>query len=99
MLRPLALEDASQIQELFPHWDIVKHLAAVVPWPYAADGALTYIRDVALPATARGEEWHWTIRLKTDPDAVIGGIGLKKHETDNRGFWLGIEWQGRGLMT
>jgi len=99
ILKPLALEDAEQVQRLFPQWEVIKHLASVVPWPYPDDGALTFYRDVALPAIARGEAWHWSLRLKTDPDRVIGSIGLMKHETDNRGFWLGLEWHGRGLMT
>ena len=25
--------------EIFPHWEIVEHLGAVVPWPYPPDGA------------------------------------------------------------
>jgi RimJ/RimL family protein N-acetyltransferase len=102
ILRPLALEDAAQIQILFPHWDIVRRMANVIPWPYPPDGALTYVRDVALPAIARGEEWHWTLRLKADPDRIIGSIGLKnpgRSNTENRGFWLGLPWHGRGLMT
>jgi len=101
VLRPMALEDADQIQELFPHWEIVRHLAAVVPWPYPPDGALTYIRDLALPAMARGDEWIWTLRLKTEPDRVIGAIALNDTPggDTNRGFWLGLAWHGRGLMT
>ena len=63
-LRPLELADAAQIQILFPHWELVKFLAGRVPWPYPADGALTYCRDIALPAVERGEEWHWTLRLE-----------------------------------
>ena len=98
-LRPLQLADADRIQRLFPHWEIVRYMASAIPWPYPADGALTWIRDLALPAVARGEEWHWTLRLKTDPEHLVGAIGLKRHETDNRGFWIGREWRGRGLMT
>ncbi|HEX4067794.1 MAG TPA: GNAT family N-acetyltransferase [Acidobacteriaceae bacterium] len=64
LLRPLALADAEQVQKLFPQWEIVRYLNAVVPWPYPADGALTYYRDQAIPAIARGDEWHWTLRLK-----------------------------------
>ena len=102
VLRPLELADAEQIQRLFPHWEIVKHLAAVVPWPYPADGALTFVRDVALPAVARGEQSNWTLRLKTNPEQLIGSIALihspsRPHE--NRGFWIGLPWHGRGLMT
>ena len=47
----------------------------------------------------RGEAWHWTLRLKTDPDNLVGSIGLMKNEDDNRGFWIAPPWQGQGLMT
>lgn len=99
VLWPLQIEDAARTQELFPHWEIVKFLGAIVPWPYPADGALTYYRDSALPAMERREGWHWTLRLKESPQEHIGAIGLVKNEHNNRGFWLGIPWQGRGLMT
>jgi [ribosomal protein S5]-alanine N-acetyltransferase len=99
ILRPLELADAEQTQRLFPQWEIVKFLNAKVLWPFPADGALTYYRDSALPAIERGEEWHWTLRLKESPAEHIGSICLVKGETTNRGFWLGLPWQGRGLMT
>jgi ribosomal-protein-alanine N-acetyltransferase len=99
VLRPIELEDAGAIQRIFPHWEVVRYLADKVPWPYPDDGALTYLRDIALPAVARGEEWHWTLRLKTDPAQIIGMIGLMNTENHNRGFWLGEQWQGQGLMS
>jgi RimJ/RimL family protein N-acetyltransferase len=98
-LRPLELADAAQTQVLFPHWEIVRYLAKRVPWPYPPDGALTYYRDDALPAMARGEEWHWSLRLKTDPGQLIGSIALVRGENNNRGFWMGLPWQGKGLMS
>jgi ribosomal-protein-alanine N-acetyltransferase len=64
LLRPLRLADAEQTQLLFPQWEIVQYLNAIVPWPYPDDGAFAYYRDRALPAMARGDEWHWTLRLK-----------------------------------
>jgi threonine dehydratase/RimJ/RimL family protein N-acetyltransferase len=99
LLQPLALEDADAVQALFPHWDIVRHLNATVPWPYPADGARAFFRDVALPAVARGDQWIWTLRLKSDPDRIIGSIGLRRSDWKNRGFWIGLPWQGQGLMT
>jgi hypothetical protein len=51
-LTPLQLADATAIQQLFPHWEVVRHLDSRVPWPYPQDGALVYARDVALPAIA-----------------------------------------------
>jgi RimJ/RimL family protein N-acetyltransferase len=99
ILRPLRLEDAARTQVLFPQWEVVRYLNAIVPWPYPEDGVLVYYRDVVLPAVERGEEWHWTLRLKTSPERHIGAISLFRNRRDNRGFWLGLPWHGQGLMT
>jgi ribosomal-protein-alanine N-acetyltransferase len=104
ILRPLALADADRMQQVFPHWEIVRYLMNQVPWPYPADGALHYIRDIAIPQMEREEAWHWTIRLAAEPERIIGSISLKKGslvkgDTDHRGFWLEPQWQGLGLMS
>lgn len=99
VLRPLELADAPQIQAIFPQWQIVRYLASYVPWPYPKDGALTFCRDVALPAMSRGEEWTWTLRLAERPETLIGAIALMAREGDNRGFWLDPRYQRRGIMT
>jgi ribosomal-protein-alanine N-acetyltransferase len=99
LLRPLELADAEQAQPLFGRWQVVKHLAALVPWPYPPDGALTHYRDVLLPMVARGEAWAWSLRLRSEPARLIGTITLFRREEENRGFWLGLPWQGQGLMT
>jgi RimJ/RimL family protein N-acetyltransferase len=99
LLEPLQLADAAQTQQLFPHWEIVRFLNARVPWPYPDDGAFTYYRDVTLPAVQRGDEQHWTLRLKSEPEQLIGAICLRRGDGDNRGFWLGLPWQGQGLMS
>jgi ribosomal-protein-alanine N-acetyltransferase len=98
ILRPLELADVAETQRLFARWEVVEFLNAMVPWPYPEDGALVHTRDVSLPAMERGEEWHWTIRLKSAPEQMIGRIMLSLGE-NNRGFWLVPEWQGQGLMT
>jgi ribosomal-protein-alanine N-acetyltransferase len=105
LLRPLRLEDAAAAQPLFAHWEIVRLLNAQVPWPYPPDGCLAYYRDVALPAVARGEEWHWAICLPeslTQPEIFVGSIGLFLSKSDtpaNRGFWIGLPFQRRGYAT
>ncbi len=98
-LRPLELADAEQTQRIFPEWEVVRYLAARVPWPYPPDGATTFYRDVALPAMERGEAWHWSLRLKENPELLIGNITLRRGDDKNRGFWLGLPWQGQGLMS
>ena len=99
LLRPLQIEDAAQAQVLFAQWEVVKHLNARVPWPFPDDGVLSYYRDDALPAIERGEEWHWTLRLRQLPEQLIGSIALIRNGRINRGFWLGLAWQRQGLMT
>jgi RimJ/RimL family protein N-acetyltransferase len=98
ILTPLQLADAELIQLLFAHWEVVRYLDSRVPWPYPADGALCYVRDQALPAVERGEEWHWMIRLADDPDQAIGSISLHDQPGNHRGFWLAPQWQGCGYM-
>ena len=99
ILRPLELSDADQAQRLFPQWEIVRLLASQVPWPFPQDGVFLYYRDIALPAIAAGDEWHWTLRRKPKPDELIGAISLLKSGPTNRGFWIDLPWQGQGLMT
>ena len=99
LLCPLEAADADRIQAIFPHWEIVRYLKNVVPWPYPADGARHFCEAIALPQMARGEAWHWTLRLKSAPGQIIGEIGLRKGEKNNRGFWIGLDWQRQGLMS
>ena len=63
LLRPLDISDAAAMQALFPQWEIVKYLAEHRSWPYPASGALTFLRDIALPAMNAGtvitrDEWR-----------------------------------------
>ncbi len=99
LLRPLQLADAEQTQRLFPRWEIVRFLTAKVPWPYPEGRALESYRESIMPAIDRGDEWHWTLRLKTAPEQHIGVVSLYRDEWDSRGYWLGLPWQGKGLMT
>ena len=73
-LRPLRAEDAPAIQRRLPRWEIVRHLAATVPWPYPADGAFAHLEQ-CLAEMERGEKSHWAIAVK-DADDLIGRIDL-----------------------
>jgi RimJ/RimL family protein N-acetyltransferase len=98
-LYPLTLDDAPATQRLFPHWDVVRFLGNKVPWPYPDDGALRFYRDALLPAVERGDQWAWSIWLNDGPEHHIGVINLSRTGEENRGFWLGLPWHGKGLMT
>jgi len=99
ILRPLEIADAEQIQEIFPHWEIVQYMLDRIPWPYPADGALRFLTEVAIPQGESGVAWQWTIRQRVEPERIIGAITLAQGFEANRGFWLGLPWQGQGFMT
>lgn len=99
LLRPLALADAPQIQQIFPQWEILRYMNGTIPWPYPPDGAETFLREAALPQMEQGECWHWSIRPKEQRERLIGVISLQQLEDNHRGFWLDPAWQRRGLMT
>jgi ribosomal-protein-alanine N-acetyltransferase len=101
LLLPLSLDDVPGIQQHFANWDVIQHLSARVPWPYPEDGALTFVRDMALPAIARGDQMVWALRLKSAPDATVGVIKYESRDSGygNRGFWLALHLHGQGYMT
>jgi ribosomal-protein-alanine N-acetyltransferase len=99
ILRPLELADAAPIQKRFPRWEIVRFLVAEIPWPYPADGAERFVREIALPAMQAGREWHWSIRPTKSTDQLIGVISLRDEPDNNRGFWIDPDWQRQGLAS
>ena len=84
-LRPLQLADAEETERLFPQWEIVTFLNAVVPRPWRKGLVLRQYRHGVLPAIERGEEWYWSLRLKESSGRLIGKISLHQIEWDNRG--------------
>ncbi|MEW6642754.1 MAG: GNAT family N-acetyltransferase [Pseudomonadota bacterium] len=99
VLRPLELADAASIQKRFPRWEIVRFLVAEIPWPYPADGAERFVRELALPAMQAGREWHWSIRPASSSDQLIGVVSLMDKPDNNRGFWIDPDWQGQGVAS
>jgi ribosomal-protein-alanine N-acetyltransferase len=97
ILRPLRLADALTIQRLFPCWHTARFMSSV-PWPYPKNGALQFLRKIALPGMKSGNHWLWAITLKGKDDVLKGIIHLRKGKT-NRGFWIAPELRGRSLMS
>lgn len=97
-LAPLTLADASAIQQAFPHWEIVRMMAGVIPWPYPEDGAYAYLSTIALPDMVAGKSWHWSLRPHGPSNTLIGVVSLMTAKDDNRGFWIARDWQRQGLM-
>lgn len=102
ILRPLALSDAPAIQRQFNNWNIIRHLAAVVPWPYPENGAETFIRQQMEKVAAGEEIFQWVLVLRDGDGTAIGSIRFRTEAEGakgNRGFWLAEPYWNRGLMT
>jgi [ribosomal protein S5]-alanine N-acetyltransferase len=98
ILRPMRPADAPALQRLFNDWEVVKHLNAHVPWPYPDDGAETHIRT----SLEKRDRYYWTLTFRGAEDEPLGLISIhpdKGDEGEQRGFWLGRPYWGRGLMT
>lgn len=99
VLRPLCESDLPAVQKNFEDYETVRYLAAVVPWPYPRDGALTWFRDIATPGQVQ-DHWTWAIALKEASSELIGLIELfQQARPSNRGFWLTRSLWGRGYMS
>ena len=102
ILRPLALSDAPAIQRHFNNWNVIRHLASVVPWPYPEDGAEVFVRTL-LEKIAAGEEiYQWVLVLRAGDGEAIGNIHFRPRADSangNRGFWLAEPYWNQGLMT
>ncbi len=113
ILRPVQLEDVPAIQKYFGVWEVVQHIGAAVPWPYPSDGAQHWFDKIVGPEIQKGKAWVWGLLLKAKPDEIIGIVHLRPEPSpsdpdrvawersaeSHRGFWLGVPFQGQGLMT
>lgn len=100
LLRRLKRDDASYLQPLFADWEVIRHMSKEIPWPYPEDGVAWFIDNVCEPAMENSERMFWAIV----PDEVGQPVGILEYrvgaeERDNRGFWIGTPYQGRGYMT
>jgi RimJ/RimL family protein N-acetyltransferase len=83
----------------FVDYEVIRHLAAKVPWPYPDNGVRDFVMNQILPHQGK-DRWVWGIYLKENPNELIGVVDLWRPGTpENRGFWLGKEFWGRGIMT
>jgi [ribosomal protein S5]-alanine N-acetyltransferase len=98
ILRATRMEDVPSYRANFVDYNVISQLSAAVPWPYPADGVEQYL-SMIMPQQGKSR-WDWGLFLKTSPLEMIGSVGLWKPGTpENRGFWLGKSYWGRGLMT
>ena len=99
MMRPVRLSDAQRYQSLFAVYEVIEFLDGnVIPWPYPENGVTEFLNFIQ-PKVESGETILWALVPK-GTEEVIGVLHLNPHsDSDNRGFWLGREYWGKGYMT
>jgi [ribosomal protein S5]-alanine N-acetyltransferase len=99
LLRAMELTDAPAYERHFVDYEVIRELSAHVPWPYPAGGVREYLATRVLPLQGK-DKWDWGIFLREQPTELIGSVGLwRPGKPENRGFWLGRKYWGRGIMT
>ncbi len=99
ILRAINENDYSSYEKYFNDYDVIRFLVKTVPWPYPKNGVKDYIEQQIFPYLGN-DRWLWGIFLKALPHELIGAIELRRiANPDNRGFWLGKHFWGKGIMT
>lgn len=98
ILREVTDADIPSYFENFVDYEVIRNLSAAVPWPYPADGVEFFLNSIR--SSLGKDRWMWGIFLKTNPTEMIGAVDLwRQGRPENRGFWLGKKYWGRGIMT
>jgi RimJ/RimL family protein N-acetyltransferase len=99
-LRTLRLGDVSVVARLAGRPEIADTTLSI-PHPYSVQQARDWIRQHSEGQTG-GKEMVFAIFTKNEP-ALVGTIGLKDIDREHRqaemGFWIGVEFWGRGYAT
>ncbi len=97
LLGPFDPADAAELQRLAGAREIADTTVSI-PHPYELDHALAWIGQQRREAV-RGRATNFAIRLLPD-GPLIGSAGLRdidpEHLQAELGFWIGLEWWGRG---
>jgi len=99
LLRQVDESDFDNYKKYFVDYEVIKHLASQVPWPYPENGVAEFFKNIIYPELGK-TRWNWGIYLKSNPGELIGAIDLLKDgKPEHRGFWLGKKFWGNGYMT
>jgi len=97
-LKAVTENDIPAYEKHFVDYEIIRHLASTVPWPYPENGVNHFVKETILPKQGM-DHWVWGIFFQQSPDELIGVVDLwKKGTPEHRGFWLGKHFWGQGIM-
>jgi len=101
VLRPLIVDDAPAIARLAGRREIADTTLAI-PHPYSEEQARVWLSSQAGADNTKPRHIIFAATLKSDGQ-LIGAIGLhnvdQEHALAEMGFWIGVEFWGRGYAT
>lgn len=99
-LRPINGRDADAMYRYYGDWDVMKYQPVKTPNPYELQDAIDDIYD-AQRRMSRRTSHVWTLTARNDPKGKLMGVMeyYLDNAANNRAFWLGKPFQGKGLMT
>lgn len=98
ILKEVTMADVPAYEKYFVNYEVIRNLAAAVPWPYPKNGVESFLQ--ATLKKQGDDRWLWGIFLKTNPTELIGAVDLYRDgKPENRGFWLGRPFWKKGIMT
>ena len=101
VLRPLTVDDAPAIARLAGRREIADTTLAI-PHPYSEEQARVWLSSQAVADNTKPRHIVFAATLKPDGQ-LIGAIGLHnvdlEHALAEMGFWIGVEFWGRGYAT
>lgn len=99
ILKSITEKDIPSYEKYFIDYDVVRYLSNIVPWPYPEEGVRWFLENDIWPRNGK-DKWTWGIFLKVNKEEMIGAIEFyREGHPENRGFWLGKPFWGKGIMT
>lgn len=99
ILREVGTQDIPSYQKHFKDYEVIRNLAAIVPWPFPDDGVKSFLEERIFPFQGQSL-WMWGIFRQENPTELIGVVHLwREGKPEHRGFWLARPYWGRGYMT
>lgn len=102
VLRPVRVEDAPLV---FPHAS-VPALTRHMTWaPHRDVGATADFLRSCVEARRRGKDWVWAIleggqfRGLVGVEGTVRSVAAVRHDRAELGYWIGIPFHGRGIVT
>lgn len=99
LLKEVTSADIPSYEKYFVDYEVINQLSAAVPWPYPKNGIVEFLDKFISPDQGK-TQWLWGIFEKENPNILIGVVHLWQNgRPENRGFWLGKAFWGKGYMT